>query len=176
MQWLMDVIARPNVAAQYRVFRIDSPEVRDMLGLEQHQPTSFFGKLFGEAVQRYSPADLAPHAEEFQKQLETLLRSQKNKRAPYTTTEKKLVELWERGKAFQAVADAFHLTPELKSELSDPAPVTYVKLVEQRLADLGKEISVPFFPTSTELHDKTTQERAFQIVRSLAAIEQSAAV
>ena len=34
-------------------------------------PTSFFGKLFGEAVQRYSPAELAPHAEEFQKQLES---------------------------------------------------------------------------------------------------------
>src|SRR4029079_6219978 len=150
--------SRPNVSPQYRFFRIDSPDVRDMLGLEQHQPTSFFGKLFGEVVQRYSPADLAPHAEEFQKQLETVLRSQKNKRAPYTTTEKKLVELWERGKAFQAVADAFQLTPELKSEFSDPAPVTYVKLVEQRLDKLGKKFNVPFFPTAAQLHDKDTQE------------------
>ena len=165
MRWLMDVIARPKMAEQHRVFRVDSPEVRDMLGLEIHQPTNFFGKLFGDVVQRYSPGDLAPHAEEFQKQVDPLVHHDKSRTALFTTTEKKLVELWERGSAFQAVADAFHLTPELNSELAEPAPVSYVRLIEQRLADAGKGIKVPFFPTITELHDKDTQERAFQTVQ-----------
>jgi ABC-type transport system involved in cytochrome c biogenesis permease subunit len=170
MRWLMDVIARPEVAADYRLFRIDTPEVRDMLGLERRPPKSLFGKLIGEAVQRYSPSELAAHADEFRAQAETLRQRLARGDKQLTTVEKKVLELSERAEIYQSVADAFHLSPELKTELAEPMPATYLKLVQQQFSKAGINVAAPYFPTKDEM--RADRDKAIAAIRFWVELEQ----
>ncbi len=159
----MDVIARPKTAEQQQVFRIDSPEVRNMLGLKVHSPTSFAGKLVGEAVQRFSPAELAPHAAELHAEVERLSKKGDGESKQYTTIEKKIMELYERGQIYQAVADAFHLSPELNTQAGEPAPLTYLALIQKQIDDAGNHGQLPPFPTKEEM--QRDPENALKIVQ-----------
>ncbi len=147
MKWLMDVIARPEVAAEQQVIRIDSPEVRDMLQLPRHISHS----LFGGSVQRYSPNELAPHADELHAEVERIRKKSESESKQYTTIEKKVIELAERGEIYQSVADGFHLAPELNTQAGQPAPLLYLSLIERQIPDDIKVGPLPTFPTKAEI-------------------------
>jgi ABC-type transport system involved in cytochrome c biogenesis permease subunit len=147
MRWLFDVIARPKVAAEHQVIRIDSPEVRDMLQLPRHISHS----LFGGSVQRYSPNELAPHAADLHAEVERLSKKNEGESKQYTTVEKKTMELSERGQIYQAVADAFHLSPELNTQAGEPAPLAYLALIQKQIDNAGMHGQLPPFPTKEEM-------------------------
>jgi ABC-type transport system involved in cytochrome c biogenesis permease subunit len=116
MLWLLDVIARPDVAREHRVFRIDNPDVRTMFELERRKGY------------RYSPNELASHAEEFREQI----KAEKDDEGKYTIVEKKLQELQTRGDIYQRVADAFHIAPTQASEIVEPLPTIFARLLEEK--------------------------------------------
>jgi len=78
IRWLLDLIARPQVAESHRVFRIDSGDVRDTLGLERR------------AGSRYSFQELLRNFSQLQKQV-TLARSQPS--ADRTYQQRKFLDL-----------------------------------------------------------------------------------
>jgi cytochrome c-type biogenesis protein CcsB len=92
IRWLLDVIARPDAAEKHRVFRIDSSEVQETLGLERRQGAC------------YAWEEFRPQSSQFQK-LATLPQQQA---APQRTLQqRKVMDLVQRVDRYRLLADAF---------------------------------------------------------------------
>lgn len=96
IRWLLDVIARPQVAETHRVFRIDNPEVLKSLGLERRKGY------------RYSWSEIRSKSMEFQKQV---LAAQRQPAQERTLQQRRLLELRQRVDRYRLLADAFRPLP-----------------------------------------------------------------
>ncbi len=96
VRWLLDLIARPQLAEQHAVFRIDSTDVLETFGLERRKGS------------RYSWAELRPGIMEFQKQIMLA-----GKQAPDARTfqQRKLLQLNQRLHRYRLLSDAFRPLP-----------------------------------------------------------------
>ena len=92
VKWLLELTARPEVAESLRVFRIDNPDVLDMLGLQRRQ------------YYRYSWAEVNQNKNDLDRARAGL---QGREAATYTTYEKKLAELDKRLSLYETLRYAF---------------------------------------------------------------------
>jgi ABC-type transport system involved in cytochrome c biogenesis permease subunit len=86
--WLLDVMARPEVAADYELFRIDHPDVRSLMGL----PT--------EGRQRFSVRQLSRRSRELTEQVRVAASVKRAQRNAYQTA---LVELGRHIQLYQQI-------------------------------------------------------------------------
>ncbi|MCH7988100.1 MAG: cytochrome c biogenesis protein CcsA [Planctomycetes bacterium] len=91
--WLMDLIARPEVAAKHRVIEIHNPEILQTLGLERRKPSL------------YSIDELRPEMEEFYTQVEQAVKQAPEDQSVY---QKKILELDGRIRRFTLLEASFH--------------------------------------------------------------------
>ncbi|MCO6457911.1 MAG: cytochrome c biogenesis protein CcsA [Pirellulaceae bacterium] len=96
IRWLLDLMSDSDAAEKHKVFRIDSLEVLDVLGLERR---SGF---------RYAVEEFRPKAEEFNEQVE---RARKKPREELTSFERKLLELDGRIRTFTLLQASFRPLP-----------------------------------------------------------------
>ncbi|MFV2066461.1 MAG: cytochrome c biogenesis protein CcsA [Pirellulales bacterium] len=96
IRWLLDVIARPEVAEKHRVFRIDSLEVLETFGLDRR-------KGF-----RYSREELRAGMMEYQKQVAGAQQQSPEKRTFY---QRKVLDLAQRMHRYRVLMDAFRPLP-----------------------------------------------------------------
>ena len=96
IRWLLDLIARPKVAESHRVFRVDSGDVQESLGLTR-RPGS-----------RYSFQELLKNFSQLQKQV-MLARSQPPDQRTYQ--QRKFLDLEQRVVRYQMLTDAFRPLP-----------------------------------------------------------------
>ncbi|MHB1035048.1 MAG: cytochrome c biogenesis protein [Pirellulales bacterium] len=96
IRWLLDVIARPEVAEKHRVFRIESAELRDTLGLERRKGNCF------------AWAEIRPDSIQFQR-LAVLAEQQDSGQRAFQ--QKKLLDLAQRVNRYRLLADAFRPLP-----------------------------------------------------------------
>ena len=92
IRWLLDVMARPDVADKHEVFRIQNLEVLDTLGL---QPRRGF---------RYSVSEMLPRIEEFEKQFSSAHAVPAEDRSVY---QRKIIELRQRMSTYRLLTEAF---------------------------------------------------------------------
>ena len=81
IQWLADVMARPEVANNYKVFRVDNEDIKGMLGLKNNEKRFSWNELFPDPE---SPG-------KFQKQYEQAIGTKEKDRDAYQS---KVVELY----------------------------------------------------------------------------------
>ena len=79
IQWLLDVFARPETSEKYPIFRIDDPDIKNLLGLEMNE------KLF-------SVRQLSPQFEKLQQQIDQATATDKAQRTKYQRTVLQLAE------------------------------------------------------------------------------------
>ncbi|NOX56578.1 MAG: cytochrome c biogenesis protein ResB, partial [Planctomycetes bacterium] len=96
IRWLLDVIARPEQAEKYRVFRIRHPGVLDLLGLEP-RPGS-----------RYSVEELRKNIEEFDKQVRLAAGLAAEDR---TLFQRKVLQLRQKISRYTLIVAAFRRPP-----------------------------------------------------------------
>ncbi|MCC7085657.1 MAG: cytochrome c biogenesis protein CcsA [Pirellulales bacterium] len=108
-RWFLDAIARPEVAQQHRVFRIENPDVLATFGLDRR-------KYF-----RYSLAELQQQGEKFDDEVKRVREVRDE--AKHTIFDKKLMELRSRLDLYLFQNEAFnHLPlPSLDVLKKDPA-------------------------------------------------------
>jgi ABC-type transport system involved in cytochrome c biogenesis permease subunit len=94
--WLMDLIARPEVAAKHRVIEIHNSEVLQTLGLERRKPSL------------YSIDELRPKMEEFYKQVNQAREQAKKAPEDQSVYQKKILELDGRIRRFTLLEASFH--------------------------------------------------------------------
>ena len=119
IRWLLDVIADTDDADKHKVFRIDNPEVLDLLQLEPRP--GFF---------RYSVEELGKNIDRLETQLAQI--RQRNAKE-LGTFDKKLVQLEGRLQAYMALRESFRPLrfPELPSpELVQQDPERARKVIE----------------------------------------------
>ncbi|HEY2882670.1 MAG TPA: cytochrome c biogenesis protein CcsA, partial [Pirellulales bacterium] len=133
VKWLLDVMARPEIARKQRVLRIDSLDVLAEFNLRHRS-----GYLF-------SADELSPHAEEFQKLMDGV---GKKNAGELTTIDKKAKELDTRAEYYQRLADAFHLVPTPMGNLAMPLPEIFTNAVSARF-----NLQMPEFPSKEEQRD-----------------------
>ncbi len=92
-EWLLDVITGNNRAFEYRVFRIDNPEVLQLFGLE-NRPGSF----------RYSADELKGKIGDFEKQVADARKLPPEQMSVY---QKRLIELEQRLKTYMTLVESF---------------------------------------------------------------------
>lgn len=105
IKWLLDTIARPDVADDYKVFRIENPEVMTQLGIEPREGL------------RYSYNELEKNLGEFQKQVNKASELPEAHRGVF---ENKLLETARRIRMYRLVRDSFTPLPieELMQEVA----------------------------------------------------------
>ena len=91
-RWLLDVIARPDVAEQHQVFRIDNLEVLDTLGIKRRK-----GHV-------YSVAEIRKGVVEFEKQVDQARKLDAEKLSTY---QRKLLDLDRRIRAYTRLGASF---------------------------------------------------------------------
>jgi ABC-type transport system involved in cytochrome c biogenesis permease subunit len=93
IRWLLDVIARPDVADKHRVFRIDHTEVIDLFGIKRRKGHC------------YSFEEMRPKAEEFETQAR-----QAHSKSPRElgTFERKILELDRKIRTYRLLQASFH--------------------------------------------------------------------
>jgi ABC-type transport system involved in cytochrome c biogenesis permease subunit len=103
-EWLLDVMFRPGVAAEQRVFVIDDPEVLGLLGLQQESSRYFALKT------------LAPHLDEIQRQASAAQQIDSRQRTRFQAA---VVNLFERLYLYYRLQSTVQLpgTPGLAAEL-----------------------------------------------------------
>ena len=95
-RWLLDVIAKPDVADKYAVFRIENMEVLDTLGLTRRKGL------------RYSVDDMRPKSEEFNKQAEQARSTPPKELSLY---QRKVMDLDRRVRTYTLLQASFHSLP-----------------------------------------------------------------
>ncbi|MES2792683.1 MAG: cytochrome c biogenesis protein CcsA [Planctomycetota bacterium] len=93
-EWLLDVMAKPQAAADHKVFRIDMQEIIDLFGLKRVPSL------------RYSYRELAPKLDEFRKEVATASGLSMNEQDPY---QQRLVELARRITVMNRLSEAFYV-------------------------------------------------------------------
>jgi len=103
-EWLLDVMFRPDVAAEQQVFVIDAPEVLGLMGLQQ-QPSRYFALK-----------TLAPHFEEIQLQASAARQVDSRERTRFQAA---IVNLFERLYLYYRLQSTVQLpgTPGLAAEM-----------------------------------------------------------
>lgn len=96
IRWLLDVIARPEIAEKHQVFRIESPEVLSLFGLK---PRDGF---------RYSLDEIRPKAKEFEEQVELARRIPSRELSLF---QRKVMELDRRIRTFTLLQASFQALP-----------------------------------------------------------------
>ncbi len=161
IRWLLDTIANPDIAEKHRVFRIESMEVLDTLGLERRQGL------------RYSIAELRPKAEEFNKQVE---QAQKIGPKDLSLYQRKIMELDRRIRAFTLVDASFRALPFPpfpteedfnKDKESTRARLSRIKellesaaRLDDMLTPMHPPLAVPLTSAETESRQKTWEPYA----------------
>ncbi|MGD9856811.1 MAG: cytochrome c biogenesis protein CcsA, partial [Planctomycetaceae bacterium] len=148
IEWLLDVIARPEEAATHHVFRIESVELVDLLGLE-HRPGSW----------RYGLAEFQKKWTEFRPQVEAAIAAQEQKK-PLTLIQRKQLELQRQISQYDKLQTGFRdlseLMPRLPSQedLESNRSESSQKLLELRsFLTLAREQIPAFgFPLSVPMH------------------------
>jgi ABC-type transport system involved in cytochrome c biogenesis permease subunit len=92
IRWLMDVIARPDVAEKHKVFRIDNLEVLDLLKLTRRKSHC------------YSVEEIRGGIVEFERQVDNARRTDAEK---ISTFQKKVLELDRRVRSYTRIGAAF---------------------------------------------------------------------
>lgn len=129
IRWLLDVIARPEAAEEHRVFRIDSMELPEALGLERRKGA------------RYAWTEFRPQSVEFRK-LNLLARQQEPQQR--TLQQKKLLDLVQRVNTYQVLAEAFRPiqlppAPRQQELVDDPKQAAAtVATIERLLKDIPR--------------------------------------
>jgi ABC-type transport system involved in cytochrome c biogenesis permease subunit len=98
IRWLLDTATSQPDSRDYRVLRIDHPEVVDLLGLERR------------ASHLYSVSEIRPKAEELEKQVD-LVRDLEKKKAPLSVFQQRIMELDQRTRAFTMIHASFDALP-----------------------------------------------------------------
>jgi len=103
-EWLLDVMFRPDVAAEQQVFVIDAPEVLGLMDLQQ-QPSRYFALK-----------TLAPHFEEIQRQASAARQVDSRERTRFQAA---IVNLFERLYLYYRLQSTVQLpgTPGLAAEM-----------------------------------------------------------
>jgi ABC-type transport system involved in cytochrome c biogenesis permease subunit len=83
-QWLLEVIMKPDTADTRKVFRVDNPELVDLLKLPEKDPEK------GEDGKHYSFDQIQPQLQELGQQYERISRIEQAQRTPF---EKQVVKL-----------------------------------------------------------------------------------
>jgi cytochrome c-type biogenesis protein CcsB len=96
VRWLLDVIARPEVAERHRVFRIDNLDVLKSLGLERR-------KGF-----RYSWRELRERSREFQ---QLAMDARQQDAQARTLPQRKIIQLLQRVERYRLLTDAVRPLP-----------------------------------------------------------------
>ncbi len=94
IRWFLDTATDLPVSHDYRVLRIDHPEVLDLLGLER-RPSYL-----------YSVDEIRPKVEELEKQVD-LVRDLEKKKAPLSVFQQRVMELDQRTRAFTMIHASF---------------------------------------------------------------------
>ena len=94
VRWLLEVIAKPEPAAQMRVFRIDHPDIRVVLGLEDSKEKRF---TFNEIVEQ---------RQELQRQVQLAMQAAEQQR---TLFQRKILQLNQQLSIYQSVGGMLSL-------------------------------------------------------------------
>ena len=100
--WLMDVIARPDIAGQVRVFRVDHPEVLALMGYPADERNQF------------SPDEVLPHLARIQDQVDRV-QPEAQLRSDY---ERHIMKLWDAILTFRHLQRAFHALDKVEAGVS----------------------------------------------------------
>ena len=119
-RWLLDVIARRELAKSHRVFRIDNFEVLDMLGLSRRE-----GFL-------YSLLEIGSREKKFYEEVE---KAHKKPVGDLSVYERKLLDLDRRIRSFTPVEVAFR-----RREFSDLKPDEIREMVKSRRSQLMAQL------------------------------------
>jgi ABC-type transport system involved in cytochrome c biogenesis permease subunit len=128
--WLLEVMLRPDQADEYKTFRVQHPEVQQLLGVQSS------------SIEYLSFNDIAPHIEEIEQQATPILRAEEEKT---TTTEQRtpfqrdLLHLFESLIQYQ----------RLKSSLQ---PEDSADFVSQHVADKTKVSETGAFAQELSLY------------------------
>src|SRR5205807_2498422 len=98
IEWLLDVVANPEESDRLKVFRIQNPEVLDLLKLELRPRTGFL----------YSRKEIGKSYVEFKKQVDLARSVDKDSR---TIAQKKMLELASRISVFIELQESFTPLP-----------------------------------------------------------------
>jgi ABC-type transport system involved in cytochrome c biogenesis permease subunit len=145
--WLLDVIARQELAEQHQVFRIESIDIQKRLGLERREGNRYalaeFREGYEEALPEIQAAQTASQAKE-----------------QLTLVQRKLLDLHQKistySKMQTAFADMGRLVPELPTteEVQNNQQVAMQKVMQLRafMADVEQKIAEFKFPLSVPTH------------------------
>ncbi|WP_428940785.1 cytochrome c biogenesis protein CcsA [Fontivita pretiosa] len=102
INWLLDVFARPDRAVEYKVFRIDHPDIKSLLGLSDDE-------------KRFSIGQITPKLDKLQEQFTLASGVERNRRDAY---QRQIVELAEHIILFNRLRalDSLLLSPPLVSD------------------------------------------------------------
>lgn len=132
ISWLLDLIARPEIATNHRVFRIENPEVLDTLGLQRRKGL------------RYSFAELEPKSNELQNQAR-LARSIDP--AALSTFQKKILALDNKLALHDLLVQSF-VVP-VAGQSSDAATMSTALQQQQMLSQRQPPLCIP--PSGNEI-------------------------
>jgi ABC-type transport system involved in cytochrome c biogenesis permease subunit len=147
-QWLLDVIARPQEADAHQVFRIESLDLVDRLGLER-RPGQW----------RYARAEFSAKWTEMLGEVEAAAKAQEAKQQ-LTLPQRKLLELQRKLSLYDKMQTAFQDMSELIPTLpdrqqitnNDPQAVQQVMQLRTFLATAAEQIPKFGFPLSVPTH------------------------
>jgi cytochrome c-type biogenesis protein CcsB len=111
IEWFLDLVKQPEIAADQKVFRIDSPDVLALLKLELRPvdlASHFGGKRKPGEGWRYSRNEIAKSAVEFSKQVDLARGVDKHSQ---TVAQKKILDLASRINAYLEVQQSFSPFP-----------------------------------------------------------------
>ena len=158
IRWLLDVIARPDVADQHRIFRIDSLELLETFGL-QRRPGF-----------RYSWEELRPQWMEFQRQGAL---AQQQPAAKRTFQQRKLLESAQRFFRYRLLTDAFR--PVQVPPPSDGATDTAAKdRLSLQIRSANEMLTTMQLPLAAPVGPPQQPWEAYAVAKNAAYLEQQA--
>ncbi len=143
IRWLLDVIARPQDAAKHRIFRIDSLDLLDNLGLKRRQGY------------RYSISEFASHIEDLDRQAELATA---HEGASLTIYQKKVIELVKKLRLVRLLGVSFD-PPEIDHDKPKES-LDLARMQLEMLSRLQPVLSVP--PDKADLPWETFAAAWFQ--------------
>ena len=142
IHWLLDMAARPELAEEHQVFRIESLEMQRSLGLERREGNRYSLNEFRDGYQKTRP-DAQEAAE-----------ASRNKK-PLTLIQRKLLDLHRKVNVYSeiqtALTDMSSAVPTAEEMRDDPQAAmqqldrvrSLLNMSEQRMAEMGLPLIVP---------------------------------
>jgi ABC-type transport system involved in cytochrome c biogenesis permease subunit len=140
IQWLIDTLARPDVANEYKVFRVDNEDIKGMLGLKNDEKRFSWNDLFHEPG---NPGKL-------QKQYEQATTVPDKQRDAYQS---KVMELYGHATTYMRLSRGSDYL-QLYDLISHPDQTTQLQAKANAIADLEPAQRTPEQKTLLEHYDR----------------------